>query len=184
MKTLHYTSEQCNALLDGRLHGPEEQSLRNHIETCKDCRLAFESLARIDAAVRRLPALKVRPDFTRSVMEKVLTVPKSSLAFRFLEKLSYVFGLLIVLGIMIAAFVVTGAFEKTALGHTKTVATGMAEKVGESIAVSISGLTAWLVQYLPFAFGKGSMGVAFFAVAVVMMLAAVDKLVGKRVVQK
>lgn len=57
-------------------------------------------------------------------------------------------------------------------------------KAADTVANSIGVFTVWLVRYLPFAFGKGSMGVAFFAVAIVMMLAAVDRFVGRKILQK
>lgn len=183
-KTLHYSLEQLNALLDGRMSGPEVQDIHMHMETCRECHTAFENLERVHLAIQALPVLTTRPGFTRSVMDKVLAPPAPSFTFRLLEKVSYLFGLLIVLGIMVAAFVVTGVFEKSELSQTKTVATSMADQLGDGMAASISGFASWLVQHLPFAFGKGSLGMAFFAVAVLVMLALVDRVVGKRVFQK
>lgn len=183
-RKLHFTSEQFNLLLDGELTGAEEKSIRDHFSVCTDCRLAFENLARIDIVLKGLPVAETRPDFTRSLMDRILVVPKSPFLFRLLEKMSYVFGLLIVLGIMIAAFILSGVFEAPQIEQTKSVATGIVDKAGESLATSVGAFTTWLVQYIPFAFGKGSMSMAFFAVAIVIMLAAVDRLVGRKVLQK
>lgn len=91
---------------------------------------------------------------------------------------------MIVLGTMIVAFVVTGVFDITQFDQTRTAAGGIAGKVGESVATAMGSFSAWLVQYIPFAFGKGSISIAFFALAIVVTLAAVDRLVGKRVLQK
>jgi predicted anti-sigma-YlaC factor YlaD len=183
-KKLHFTSEQFNLLLDGRLSGGEEKTIRDHLSGCNDCRRAFENLERIDSALKDLPVVETGPDFARLLMDRILAPAKSPLMFRLLEKMSYVFGLLIVLGIMIAAFVLSGVLETTQIDETKSIATGIADKAGESLASSIGTFTTWLVQYVPFAFGKGSMSVAFFAVTIVMMLAVVDRLVGRRAVQK
>lgn len=183
-KKLHCTSEQFNMLLDGRLTGAEEKSVRDHLAVCADCRLASASLARIDSALEALPVVETHPDFTRLLMDRVLAAPKPWFAFWLLEKLSYLFGLLIVLGIMIASFVLTGVFEQTQIDQTKSVATGIADKAGESLASAIGVFTAWLVQYIPFAFGKGSMSMAFFAISIVLVLAAIDRLVGRRLIHK
>jgi predicted anti-sigma-YlaC factor YlaD len=183
-KKLHFTSEKFNLLLDGRLAGDEEKTLRDHLLICTDCRLAFENLERIGGALERLPAVETRPDFTRSLMDQILIVPKSPFLFRLLEKMSYVFGLLIVLGIMIGAFVLSGVFEAPPIEQTKDIATGIVDKAGEGLASSIGAFTTWLVQYMPFAFGKGSMSMAFFVVAIVIMLAFVDRLLGRRLVEK
>jgi predicted anti-sigma-YlaC factor YlaD len=184
IKKLHFTSEQFNLLLDGRLTGGEEKRMREHFSVCTECRVGFENLERLDSALKGLPVVETRPDFTRLLMDRILVAPKPSFAFRLLEKISYVFVLLIVLGIMIASFVVTGVFEKIQIDQTKSVATGIADKAGESLANSIGAFTSWLVQYIPFAFGRGSMSMAFFAISIVIMLAAVDRLIGRRLIQK
>jgi predicted anti-sigma-YlaC factor YlaD len=181
---LHYTSEQFNLLLDGRISGSKEKEMRNHLGDCNDCTAAFENLARIDAMLRDVSVVETDPEFTRKVMDRILVASKSSFAFRLFEKMSYAFGLLIVLGIMIAAFVMTGVFNQSQFDQTKSIASELAGKVGGGVSGSIAEFTSLLVQYLPFAFGKGSMGVAFFAVAVIAMLAVVDKLVGRKVMQK
>lgn len=180
----HYTVQQLNLLLDGRTTADEDRRMREHLSACASCRLAFENLSSVDTLLQKLPLLEIRPDFTQSLMARILGAPKQSLAFRLLEKLSYVFGLLIVLGIMIASFILTGVFDTNQIDQTKSVATGIADKAGEGLASSIGTFTAWLVQYLPFAFGKGSMSVAFFAFAIVLMLAVVDKVVGRRILQR
>ncbi len=151
---------------------------------CRDCRSAWESLARMDAALRALPLTTTDPAFTRSVMDRILAKQPLPFGFRLLEKLPYLFGLLIVLGVMVASFVMTGVIDTSELDRTKSVAGGLVNKAGETLDATISAVTAGLVHYLPFAFGKGSMSVAFFAVAVVIVLAAVDRLVGRKVFQK
>lgn len=183
-KTPHYTLEQFNLLLDGRATMEEAQRMREHIADCSGCRSAFDRLADVDALLHKLPILETRPDFTRLLMDRILLPPKSSFAFRLLEKLPYLFGLLIVLGTMVVAFAVTGVFDTPQFDQTKTVAGGMADRAGEILATAMGTFNSWLVQYVPFAFGKGSMSVAFFAVAIVVMLAAVDKFVGRRLLQK
>jgi anti-sigma factor RsiW len=182
-KRVHYTLNQFNELVDGRLAADEAQLMRHHIALCNECHAAFASLARIDTSLRNLPLERTSHDFTRLLMESALAAPKAPAMFRLLEKLSYVFGLLIVLGIMIASFVVTGVFDTTQVDQTRSVATGIANNVGEGLASSINRFTGLLVQYLPFAFGKGSMSIAFFAVLIVAMLAGVDRVVGRRVLK-
>ena len=179
-RDVHYSTEQFNLLLDNQLGETEAQPIQDHLNECIDCRLAFDNLKRIDGAVRNIPVLETHSGFTRSVMEGILSKGGSSFAFRMFERLSYVFGLLIVLGIMITSFILTGVFDTTHVDETRSVATGIASQFGNDLASSVNGFTAWLIQYLPFAFGKGSVGVAFFAAVVLLMLAAVDRLVGKR----
>ena len=171
-------------LLDGRLSGVEEKNMREHFFLCTECRVAFENLERLDSALEGLPVVETRPDFTRLLMDRILVAPKSPFLFRLLEKMSYVFGLLIILAIMIAAFILSGVFEAPQIEQTKSVAAGIVDKAGESLGTSIGTFTIWLVQYIPFAFGKGSMSMAFFAISIVIVLAAVDRLIGRRLIQK
>jgi anti-sigma factor RsiW len=177
---LHFEAEQFNLLLDGRLPEAEVEFMRAHLEHCGKCRLVYANLKRVDLALRNMPVVETRAGFTRSVMDGILGKSGSSFAFRMFERLSYVFGLLIVLGIMVTSFILTGVFDASQVGQTTTVASEFAGHVGDNLLATVNGLTAWLVQYLPFAFGKGSISVAFFGVAVVLMLAAVDRVVGRR----
>ncbi len=182
--TLHYSAEQFNLLLDGRVPSDEAKAMNDHISGCRECRRMWKDLGTIDAALGQVPLLQARPDFTRSVIDRILIAPKPPFVFRLLENASYLFGLLIVLGIMAAAFVVTGVFTNTEIEQTKNVMSTVASSAGESLATSLGTFNSWLVEYLPFAFGKGSMGIAFFAVLVMIMLAAIDHVVGRRVMQK
>lgn len=182
--TAHYTSEQLNMFLDGRMAEGDRRRMQDHLSTCTRCRSAFDTLSRIDAALRRLPLAGVGPDFTRSVMDRVLATQRPSFAFRLLEKLPYIFGLLVVLGIMVASFVLTGVFDGSQLEQGRSVATSVAGKAGEVLTGAAGMFTAWLVRYFPFAFGKDSMGVAVFAAAVIAMLAAVDRVVTRKVMQR
>ena len=182
--TAHYTLEQFNIFLDGRMAEGDRQGMQEHLAVCTRCRSALDNLTRIDAALRGLPVAQVRPDFTRSVMDRILATQRPSFVFRMLEKLPYVFGLLVVLGVMVASFVLTGVFDGSQLDQGGSVATGLAGKAGEVLTGVTGMFTVWLVRYLPFAFGKDSMGVAVFAVAVIVMLAAVDRAVAKKVMQR
>ena len=180
-KSVHYTLNQFNELVDGRMGGDEAKLMRHHMSICNECHAAFTSLARIDTSLRNLPLERTSPGFTRSVMERALAAPKSPAVFRLLEKLPYAFGLVIVLGIMIASFVATGVFDTTQVDQTRSLATGIVDRVGGGLVSTVNLFTAILVQYLPFAFGKGSMSIAFFVVLIVAMLAGVDRVVGRRV---
>lgn len=180
----HYSLEQFNMMLDGRTARDEAHRMQEHLNACSECRSAYERLVDVDALLHRLPVSKTTPGFTDSVMGRILAAPQSSLAFRLVEKLPHLFGLLIVLSIMIVAFVVTDVFDTTQLDQTKTAAGVIAEKIGLGVATAMASFSGLLAQYLPFAFGQGSMTVAFFVVAIVIMLAVVDRLVGRRLLQK
>lgn len=180
----HYSAEKFNLLLDGRLTSDEAGKMNVHIGACTECRRTLEALGRINAAIRHLPLVETRPDFTRSTIDRILIAPKPSLLFRLLEKASYVFGMFIVLGLMVAAFVLTGVFSGSDIEQTRSVVTGMAASAGDGLSTTLNAFNGWLVRYLPFAFGKGSMSIAFFALMVLVMIAAVDRLVGRRVMSK
>ena len=181
---IHYSAEEFNLLLDGQLDSNEARRLEEHIRTCGQCRRAWEELGKIDAAMRHLPLVETRPEFTRSVVDRLLVAPRPSLLFRLLEKASYVFGLLIVLGLMIAAFVLTGVFKGTEIEQTKSVVNTITATAGDELSAALSAFNGWLVRYIPFAFNKGSISVAFFALVALVTLAAIDRLVGRRVMSR
>jgi Putative zinc-finger len=177
---LHCSLEQLNLLLDNQLSETEATSIQDHLAHCPTCHLAFGNLQHLDSTLKGLPVLEVKPGFTKSVMGSILGRGGSAVAFRLFEKLSYAFGLLIVLGVMVTSFIVTGAFDGTPVVNTGSVASGVAAHLGHRLSELVNQFTVWLVQYLPFAFGKGSVSVAFFAAMVLLMLAAVDRMVGRR----
>lgn len=183
-QTLHYSTEQFNLLLDGRMPVGEARIMNEHISGCRECRQVWQDIGSIDAALGHLPIVRTSADFTSTVMDQILTVPKSPLVFRLLEKAPYVLGMLIVLGIMVVAFVVSGVFKGSDIDLTKNVVASAMTKTGEGLGATLNAFSAWLIQYVPFAFSKGSMSIAFFAVVVLVMLAGVDRAVGRRVVQK
>ncbi|MBD3292343.1 MAG: hypothetical protein GF393_05430, partial [Armatimonadia bacterium] len=53
--------QQLNALLDGRLTGEEAREVREHLETCDECRARYESLAAAHGLLRAMPEPRV-PD--------------------------------------------------------------------------------------------------------------------------
>jgi predicted anti-sigma-YlaC factor YlaD len=181
---VHLTDAELQSMLDDTLAGTDRRRVEQHLAVCSRCNAAFANLRSIDTALEGQLIVATRSDFTRAVMSTIMPEVRQSRTYKAVEKAAYLFSLLIVLAIMIAAFLVTGVFQSSDFNQTRTVAGAMIEKTGDAIGSTVTGFTAILVEYLPFAFGKGSMNVGLFAIVVIAMIAVVDRLIGKRVLQK
>lgn len=184
MNGQHCTSEQLQMFLDKTLAMNEQVWVQEHVRTCTACGRSYASLARFQKELKNLPLEKVQEGFTRNVLASLGIAPKSPLIFRLLEKGAYLFGLCIVLGIMLVAFVATGVIPMQQITEGGNYVNTLLISSGSVLDKSTSVFSNALKQYLPFAFGKGSMGVSLFTVLVVAGLAIADKLFGGRFVHK
>jgi hypothetical protein len=134
----------------------------------------------MDASLRKVPRESLGSAFTQAVMAKIHLAPKSPLVFRFLENFAYVFGLLLVLGTMVAVFVLTGVMDTEQVSQTQGVVSGAWSRMGGAASSIIETFTTWLHQFFPFAYAKGGLGVTVFGILIVVILAAVDWLVRRK----
>jgi len=104
----HLTLESLQALADGALAGPEETSARAHIRTCPRCSRLLKRLEVFDRSMRDLPLERAPESLTRSVMHRIGIAPRTSFLLRMVSLLPYLFGLLVVLGVLLAVYASTG----------------------------------------------------------------------------
>jgi anti-sigma factor RsiW len=180
----HCSSAQLQSYLDGRLRKDEEKLVTVHLQGCEQCKRAYEVVARIDAWLKRMPRESVSSGFTQSLMAKLHLAPKSSLLFRLLENVAYLFGLVIVLGTMVVVFILTGTVDTEQVSQTQGAVSEALSRIGDGVSVTLGAVTGWMHQLFPFAFAKGSMGITMFGMLVVLALAAVDWLVRRRYVHR
>lgn len=181
MRSEHLTNEELQLFVDGTLPASEMSSTRLHIQTCARCRIAHESLLRLDASLRSLRVEQLGADFTRSVLANLNIIPQSSFLFSVVENLGYVFGLMIVLGIMLTAFILTGVIDQQQVSQTQSIVGSASSAIGGKMNSMIDALTIGLQSYLPFVFGGGSLKIAVMGTLVIGMLAVVDKIVRRRI---
>ena len=62
------TTQYLNDFLDGGLNENKNQEIQSHIKICETCRGLVEREQDLRAALRGLPAPKLRPDFVRSTL--------------------------------------------------------------------------------------------------------------------
>lgn len=184
MNGQHYTPDQLQMAIDGSLTTNEQAMIKDHVRTCIECGRAHAALLRVHRGMKKLPLEKTSSDFTRNVLVNLGIAPKSPLLFRLLEKSAYMFGLFIVLGIMLAAFVATGVIEMRQITEGGSYVRNLLTTSGGFADKGIGAFSNALKQYLPFAFGKGSMAISVFAMLVVAALAIADKLFGGRIVHR
>jgi len=180
----HRSVEQLHALIDRQLDPAERALVTEHLRGCAGCRSRYESLGRFDAAFRRMPLAALSPAFTRSVMVTLGLAPKVPLVFRLVERAAYVFGLLIVLAFIVTAFVLGGVITSADLAGSQGAARRYLDATGSALAAAAGVLGSWLKDYLPFLFNRGGIAVTAVALAVVIMLAALDRTIGKRFAQR
>ena len=178
----HCSINEIQDHLDGTLAPDSRKEVEGHLQACPRCQNTRDSMGELGRALRSLPRERVDERFTRTVMNKLTSGQTDSLSFRILEKLAYVFALFFVLALLTAAFIVSGAVDVQRVSEEQTriqeLLTGSASQAGEMIAL----FSRVLAEYVPFAFGAGSLGMTGTIVAVVMLLALVDRFLVRRFV--
>ena len=180
----HLSSDHLHAYVDGRLSGQEHMDVEMHLGLCESCMRGLRTMLRVEASMRSLPLERLRPGFTTSVMNTLGVARRSPLMFRALEKSAYVFGLSIVLGIMLAAFLIAGIIDQGAVVQSRTFVDELTAKTMAGMAATITTISGWLSGHLMSMFGKGSMSIAISAVGVAALLAVADRLVERRVFRR
>ncbi len=179
----HLTNEQLQSVIDGMLPRDEATSVTAHLGICQRCRNASAALQRLDATLKNLPATDLGADFTRNVLTRLDIVQKSSVLFRVVENLSYVFGMMLVLGVMLAVFVLTGVIDSSQVSNTQTWLNNAGSAVGETTSHVVALFAAALQSYLPFIFGNGNLKIAVMGTAAVGMLVVLDKFLKRRMLR-
>jgi anti-sigma factor RsiW len=180
----HSSIEQLYALIDRELDPGEHALVAGHLQACERCRSQYESLVRFDSACKRVPLETLSPDFTRSVMASLGIVPKNPLIFRLLEHVAYLFGMLIVLAFMTAAFVLTGVIKTEDVTANSGPAGKVLDTIGTGVGTASGILGNWLTGFFPSGFNHGAISISAAVVVVVLALALVDRRVTGRVSQK
>jgi hypothetical protein len=117
-------------------------------------------------------------------MKRIPLKAETPLAFRMLERLAYVFALFVVLAVLGAVFVMTGVIG---WGDVESGGTFFQEIFDESSGAMnavLSTFGSWIAQYLPFAFGAGTLGITGAIVAVVILLAVLDGILGRKLMNR
>lgn len=180
MTNAHLTNEQLQLLVDSALSPDETAIAKEHLQSCRQCNAGFVSLSNVHSVLRVLPLEKPSSNFTHSVLMRLNIAPKTSILFRIVENLAYVFGLMIVLGIMLTVFLVTGVISKGQVVETQSTMSNAGRIVGQQLETMTSWLTAFLQTYLPFMFGSGSMRIALMSLVAIAMLAVFDRFLKRR----
>ena len=180
----HCSSEQLLGYLDRSLNGKEKSTVHDHLEACSNCARAYESMARIDASLRKIRLESVQPEFTQSIMSKVETLTRSPMWYKLLGNLGYFLGLLFVLGVMAVMFALTGVVNPDQVSQTQNVISGVMSGAGNGVSLIVAGFTDSLRQFFPFIFVKGSLGITLFGVFLALFLGGVDRLLRRRFVHR
>ncbi len=183
MNTDHLTNEELQSFIDGTLVPDEAPSLAAHLQVCAHCRTAHQSLRRLDGAMKSLPAENLGSEFTRNILARLNIVPQPSILFRVVENLAYVFGMMIVLGVMIAVFVLTGIIDSSQVAQTQSAIGNITEAITGRTSHFMESFAMALQSYLPFLFGDGNLKIAATGTCVVGLLAVLDRFLKKRILR-
>ncbi len=180
----HCSAEQLLGYLDRTLNGEEKSAVHDHLEACSHCARAYESMARVDASLKKIRLESVQPEFTQSIMAKVETLTQSPMWYKLLGNLGYFLGLLFVLGVMAVMFTITGVVNADQVSQTQGAISGVMSGAGKGVSLIIAGFTDLLRQFFPFIFAKGSLGLTLFGVFLALFLGGVDRLLRRRFVHR
>ena len=167
----HLTPLQLLEYRDG-LRGDEEEL---HLPTCQECSEKLRALQWVEEAIQRVELEKVSPNFTERVMTRLGVKESPSLAWTIFQNLAPLFALLIVVGIVAAAFQLTGAYQSSDVQQSARQAQSVYNEISGGIATGIEALNGWLKQYASFAFAESTTGLTIFLIAFFAGTALLDK---------
>jgi len=177
----HCTSAQLQGRLDGHLEPEELRNVEDHLTHCATCSRAYAALSALDGSIRRVPLSGVSDGFTRNVMAALRLDSRPSFFYNLLLTLPYALGLVMVLGMMAVAFLlseaVTGAPAHPAPGGAGQILS----VVSEGVRVFGDGVAGWLSERLPFLFSQGAVSISLLLLLMLLFLAGVDRLVERRI---
>jgi anti-sigma factor RsiW len=176
----HCTSDELNALLDGRLAPADIRRVMLHIDGCAACGGQLRILQGLDASLRSLPPVEARPEFAEEIAGRLRLTRRGSWLYKALGNAGYLFGLLIVLGTMVSVFVMTGVIEVERVQQGTGEAGRIALAAGDRVSGVVNALSGLLVEWLPFAFSKTSVGTAVMIAVALVVLAGFDRLLARK----
>jgi anti-sigma factor RsiW len=183
-ETIHRSSDQLQAFVDGSLDTLERSDVSSHIEHCSECLRRVAEIRRLDRITRELPLEPAPEGFTLRVLAQLGLVSKPSLLVRAVAFLPYLFGLLVVLSLIAIAFLGFGVLRS----DTTSTSGGPYEKaiteVQRYLSVASALVTDISGRLLPFFHEQGSITVWIVISVALIALLAIDRLVGRRVLPR
>jgi RNA polymerase sigma factor (sigma-70 family) len=180
----HIADDDLQAYLDGRLEESRVRSLEGHLEKCPPCSLELARARELDQALRRVPLEVTSPAFTASILHTVGLAPGGRGTSRSWEHLGYAVALMLVLGAMMATFFWTGVIGSTPGTESPSRLGVLLQEGGGILAGAASSLGSWVVSIFPFLFGKGTLGISLSAVAILLLLAILDRVAGRYLIER
>jgi anti-sigma factor RsiW len=180
----HISSTQLDAYLDGTVSRADRLLIEQHLGACNVCKSAYDGAVQIEEAMRTLPQERVGRTFTRAVLQSLRLVPQTSLAFRLLEKIAYLFGFMIVVTVMLTVFTATGVIQWGEISEAHSAAGKAASGLLPAVSAGADAVAHFVQTFLPFAFPKTGGGIVLAAVAAAALIALVDVVLGKRIPQR
>jgi anti-sigma factor RsiW len=176
----HLTMDRLNQYVDNRLDAIEASEVLVHLKECRACLRTHESLAKVDASLRVLPLEHVHADFTRNVLTALSISPQTSVFFRIVEHLPYVFGLMIVIGVMLAAFIGTGVIPLNPSTETETRLDRAWNALDHSLTATVTVMNSVGQKYFSFLYSSGTMRLVLMSVVSVGLMFLLDRFLGRR----
>jgi predicted anti-sigma-YlaC factor YlaD len=184
MSRNHIVREDIHLYVDGELPSGHRGRVEVHLKECSSCALAAAELERIGKAVRCIPSERTSAGFTATVLHELRLAPSPRRSFRGLESAGALVAMVVVAGVLLSVFFATGVLKQAQVAETQS-ATGMLlTKGGEAVADGANAVGGWVAMYLPFAFGKGVLGISITAVVMIALLAVIDRFAGRRLLHR
>jgi hypothetical protein len=139
----HPTSAELHALLDRTLPEEKTETVGLHLKSCRQCSALYEDLRSLHGALSSLPLERLDASFTERVMAQLGLPTVHTGVFSLIVFLPSVVGLLLVLGIMGAAYMLAGGggaeSGQPLLEHT-------ADSFVQMLETALNGLVGWLTS--------------------------------------
>lgn len=181
MPTDHAAEELLWAHLDGDLAPAEARRLEAHLVVCDACAGRRRDLERVSSALRRLPVERAPGGMPAAVLTRLGIARSQSLLFTLLEHAALGLGMLMVLGTVLGAFLLSGVITTDQVRAGGSVVQEGFASAGGWIGGAAAAMSHGLRTYAPFLADTQAAGITMSVVVVLALLAGADRVLGRRV---
>ncbi len=180
----HPTRQEVLQFVDASLAPSERPGIEEHLSQCPSCARVAQEMKRIGTGVRDLPLEKTSPGFTASVLHEAGLATSGRRQSRALEIAAASAAMILVAGFLLAAFLAGGVLKQNEGAGTQTAVERILNAGGDAISRGMNEASAAVAPYLSFLVGKNALGISVAAIAVLVLLALVDWVAGRRLMHR
>jgi hypothetical protein len=173
----HPPEHQLQQFIDKSLDEDQERIISVHLFSCAHCAQRVRRLQRMESLIRRSFTERAPAQLGENVLKQLGINEAPSFAWKFLNNLAPLFGLIIIGIIVFVVFKYTGTLNDAGIQSSLQTGQSVYAKMAENLASGVGVFNTWMRTYAPFAFAGKSGGLTAFISLFFLAIAFLDKFI-------